>query len=82
MPRFVIDLGDIELSKEATASLSEDLQKVALGYVAGLRFDQPFAVRFPPEWLGLILRRDFDVLMRTEKELGRVLADAPIGRSR
>jgi hypothetical protein len=81
MPRFVIDLGDIEMSPEAQASLNGDLQKVALGHLAGLRYEKPFAIRFPRDWLGLILRRDFEHIFGIEKELGALLG-GPVGRSR
>lgn len=81
MPRFVIDLGDIDMSKEAQDKLNHDLQKVALGHIAGLRFEKPFVIRFPPEWLGFILRRDFDSLFGAEKALDRVL-DVDVGFSR
>lgn len=82
MPRFVIDLGDIEMSPEAQAGLNGDLQKVALSHVAGLKFEKPFAVRFPWEWLGLILRRDFDGLLRAEKEIVAGIGEVRVGRSR
>jgi hypothetical protein len=81
MPRFVIDLGDIEMSAEAQSSLNSDLQKVALTHLSGLRYDRPFAIRFPHEWLGLILRADFDRILNVEKDLGQVLS-VPVGRSR
>jgi hypothetical protein len=69
MPRFVIDLGDIEMSKADELALSGDLQKTALSYVAGIRFQEPFVVQFPWEWLGFILRRDIDALRVGEKEI-------------
>lgn len=31
MPRFVVDLGDMEMSTEVQSALNRDIQKVALG---------------------------------------------------
>ncbi|WP_137703043.1 hypothetical protein [Marimonas lutisalis] len=77
MARFVIDLGDVELSREAEMELSAELQKVALGHVAasgaGRIVEQPFAIRFPHEWLGLILRHKIDDIIQVEKQLGDVM---------
>ena len=81
MARFVIDLGDIEMSKKAQYALNQDLQKTALGHVAQIDIKQPFALRFP-EWLGLILRRDFDTLVKAENLVGEQLANIPLGFSK
>jgi hypothetical protein len=80
MPRFVIDLGDIDMSPEMEMDLNRDLQRTALGYVAGLKFDKPFAVRFPIEWLGIILRRDFDHLFKAERNVADTIGDVRVGR--
>ena len=73
MPRFVIDLGDIDMDKNAIEELNADLQKTALSYVARFDFDKPIAVRFPrPFPWGIILRPDFDDVLRAE----RVFKDA------
>ncbi len=79
MPRFVIDLGDVEMSKADELALGADLQKTALGYVAGLRFQEPFVVRFPWEWLGIILRRDFEGLKVGEQALNKAFESLPRG---
>ena len=63
MPRFVIDLGDIEMTGEAQRALRHALQKVALSHVAAQRTDIPFALRCPPGWLGAILRREVDSMI-------------------
>lgn len=76
MPRFVIDLGDIDMSKSDELALSGDLQKVALTHISRIKFQEPFVVRFPWEWLGFILRRDFEALKIGEKELNRSLGKA------
>ena len=81
MPRFVIDLGDIEMSPEAVQSLNGDLQKTALGYLSHLKFERPIVVRFPWEWLGIILRRDFEHVFRAEEEIVAGLGDVRVGKS-
>jgi hypothetical protein len=71
MTRFVVDLGDIALSKDAQAALSADIQKVALSHIANLHVEKPFVLRFPRDWWGFILRQDFEALLEGEKALGR-----------
>jgi hypothetical protein len=77
MARFVIDLGDVKLSREAEQELASELQRVALGQVAsagaGRIVDQPYAIRFPQEWLGLILRDRFEDVLQIEKQFGEVM---------
>ncbi|MGV8989528.1 MAG: hypothetical protein ACOH2H_25235 [Cypionkella sp.] len=71
MTRFVVDLGDIALSKEAQAAMSADMQKVALTHIAGLDVEKPYVIRFPRDWWGFILRQDFEAMLEGEKALGR-----------
>ena len=71
MTRFVVDLGDIALSKEAQAAISADMQKVALAHIAGLDVGNPYVIRFPRDWWGFILRQDFEAMLEGEKMLGR-----------
>ena len=73
MTRFVVDLGDIALSKEVHAAINADIQKVALTHIAGLASPNPYVFRFPREWLGLIMRQDFEALLEGEKALERGL---------
>lgn len=82
MPRFVVDLGDVEMSAEAQSALNRDIQKVALGHLAELKMERPIAVKFPHDWVGLIARLDFDRLAAVEKELGAILPSIRAGRSR
>ncbi len=71
MARFVIDLGDVKLSRDAEQDLAAELQSVALGKMAvtgaGKILEQLFAIRFPREWLGLILRERFEDVLQIEK---------------
>ncbi len=82
MPRFVVDLGDIDMSTEAQSALNRDIQKVALGHLAEMRMERPLAIRFPIDWVGLIARLDFDRLAGVEKELGAILPSIRAGGSR
>lgn len=82
MPRFVVDLGDIDMCTEAQSALNRDIQKVALGHLAELRMERPLAIRFPIDWIGLIARLDFDRLAVAEKELGAILTPIRAGGSR
>jgi hypothetical protein len=66
MTRFVVDLGDIALSREVQATISEDIQKTVLGHVARLQLDKPFVTKFPKEWWGLIMHDHFDGLFDLE----------------
>lgn len=82
MPRFVIDLGDIDMPPEQVQAINADLQKTALGHLTGIRFERPIAVRFPWEWLGLIARLDIDRVTAAEKEIVGGIGDVRIGRIR
>ncbi|MDT8854603.1 hypothetical protein RNZ50_06075 [Paracoccaceae bacterium Fryx2] len=71
MTRFVVDLGDIALPKEAEAEIAADMQKMVLGHMARLRIEKPFITKFPREWWGLIARLDFDSILEGELQIGR-----------
>ena len=73
MTRFVVDLGDISLPKEVHAAINADIQKVALGHLAGLGFSSPYVFKFPQDWLGLIIRKDFEAMLEGEQMLQRGL---------
>lgn len=81
MPRFVIDLGDIDMSSEDVQALNRDLQKTALGHLSGIKFERPIAIHFPWEWLGIILRRDFDHIFKAQDDIVAGLGDVRVGRS-
>ena len=68
MPRFVIDLGDIDMDKNTIEELNADLQRTAMRYVARFDFDKPLVVKFPrPFPWGIIFRPDFDDVLRAEE---------------
>ena len=81
MLRFVFDLGNIEMSPEAVQALNGDLQRTALSHLSGLKFERPIATHFPWEWLGIILRRDFDHIFKAQEEIVAGLGDVRVGRS-
>ena len=68
MPRFVIDLGDIDMDKQTVEDLNSELQRTALSYIARFDFDKPLAVRFPrPFPWGIISRPDFEDVLKAEE---------------
>jgi hypothetical protein len=69
MPRFVVDLGDVQMDRDSQEALNAAIQKTALSFLADVRVDKPFVTRFPREWLGIIIRPDIDGL---NKDLGRI----------
>ena len=71
MTRFVVDLGDIALSKDQQAAINADMQKVALTHMAGHMPADPHVFLFPRDWWGFILRQDFERLLDGEKSLQR-----------
>lgn len=70
MARFVIDTGDVEMSRDDQMELQTELQQVSLAHIARLGYDKPFAVKFPREWWGIILHPELDRIPGLEKEIG------------
>lgn len=73
MPRFVIDLGDLDMSKADQDALAGDLQKLALGRVADLRFEKPIGIYFPRDWWGLILDPNWDGIFGRAEAIGKTI---------
>lgn len=73
MTRFVVDLGDLEISKATEAQISQNIQKTVLASLADLKLDNPFVIGFPYPWPGFIWRRDFDQFKVAEKELSKLV---------
>lgn len=71
MPRFVIDTGDIDMSKEDVMHLQADLQSTTLGHVAKLGFEKPWVTKFPRHWYGIILHPDLDGIPGLEDSIGK-----------
>ncbi len=74
MPRFVIDTGEVDFSKEDTMGLQLELQQTALRHVARMGYDKPFVVKFPREWYGIYLRNKFEGLADIETQIGKQIA--------
>ena len=67
MTRFVVDLGDLALSKEVTATIESDIQKLVLGHLAGMRIDKPILSKIPRDWRGLSARFNHEQILDGEK---------------
>lgn len=70
MTRFVIDIGDIEISKEDHLEIQSELQAVTLRHISKAGFDKPFVVKFPRDWYGAILNPDLDRIEGLERDIG------------
>ena len=71
MPRFVVDLGDIDMSSAAQQELSASIQKTVLTHVSDLKYEKPFGTYFPRHWYGIILHPDLNRLPELEVDLGK-----------
>jgi hypothetical protein len=70
MPRFVVDLGDLDMDAESQEALANEIQKVVLARVAEMRIEKPFAIKFPIPLPGIVIAPDFDRVLEIEKALG------------
>lgn len=71
MPRFVIDTGEVDMSKEDVMLLQSELQSVTLGHVAKLGYEKPWVTKFPRHWYGIILHPDLQGLPGLEENIGK-----------
>lgn len=76
MTRFVVDLGDLDLPEDTRMSIAQDLQKTALAHIARIKFKDPFAIKFPKDWWGLIVRPDIGILLEAEGVLQKNIFSA------
>ncbi|WP_128514446.1 hypothetical protein [Tabrizicola thermarum] len=76
MTRFVVDLGDLDLPEDTRMSIAQDLQKTALAHIARIKFKDPFAIKFPKDWWGLIVRPDIGNLLEAEGVLQKNIFSA------
>lgn len=77
--RFVVDLGDVQLSDAVARRIGDGIQRVVLAELADQREDRgkAYGIRFPVDWIGLIIRErlaGLDELEGIEKELGGQIA--------
>lgn len=73
--RFVVDLGDVQVSEAAAKRIGDGIQRLVLAELADQRDDRgkAYGIRFPREWIGLIIRErleGLDQLEGIEKDLG------------
>lgn len=73
MTRFVVDLGDLDLPEDTRMTIAEDLQKTALAHISRIKFQDPFAIKFPKDWWGLIVRPDIGNLLESEGLLQKTI---------
>lgn len=76
MTRFVVDLGDLDLPEDTRMTIAEDLQKTALAHISRIKFQDPFAIKFPKDWWGLIVRPDIGNLLESEGLLQKAIFSA------
>jgi hypothetical protein len=67
--RFVVDLSGVKLSKEAGKLIEDRIQKTVLESIAELRQPGDLHLRFPREWIGLILHQDFNKLNELDRQI-------------
>lgn len=69
--RFVVDLSGVKLSKETSRLIEDRIQKTVLEAIAELREPGDLHLRFPREWIGIILHQDFDQLNQLDEKIGQ-----------
>ena len=67
--RFVVDLSGVKLSKEAGKLIEDRIQKTVLESIAELRQPGDLHLRFPREWIGIILHQDFNKLNELDRQI-------------
>jgi hypothetical protein len=67
--RFVVDLSGVKLSKETGKLIEDRIQKTVLESIAELRQPGDLHLRFPREWIGLILHQDFNKLNELDRQI-------------
>jgi hypothetical protein len=68
--RFVVDLSGVKLSKETSRLIEDRIQKSVLETIAELREPGDLALRFPREWIGILLHPDFGKLDELDQKIG------------
>ncbi|MFD9897090.1 hypothetical protein ACHMW4_01345 [Mesorhizobium sp. UC22_110] len=71
--RFVVDLSGVKLAKGMDEKIARNIQQAVLAGLAETQTQPELALRFPKEWLGLILHLDQRQIPALEKEIsGRI----------
>lgn len=75
MPRYIVDTGKIELSKDRQMELNKKLQQTVLGYMAEHADFQhkPWSGTFPREWMGLLLDERLEALEQNHAQITKQL---------
>lgn len=68
--RFVVDLGNVEMSERALEQVEASIQKAALSSLAEIDFNGDLVARFPREWLGLWIdiAKDIQIIDKAHQE--------------
>lgn len=67
--RFVVDLTGVKLSKEQSKQIEANIQKAVIGSLADLRLESEYRLKFPHEWVGLIINPDFGPLKDLDNKI-------------
>lgn len=75
--RFVVDLGELDIDDKVAGDIGDGIQRVVLDVLSRYRRDsgRTYGIRFPKEWIGLILRERLDRLEQLEeieKQVGKI----------
>lgn len=67
--RFVVDLGDVAISEETARAIGDGIQRAVLDALSNHRRDggRTYGIRFPKEWIGLIIRERLEALKQLEE---------------
>lgn len=67
--RFVVDLGDLDIDDKVASDIGDGIQRVVLDVLSRHRSDsgRTYGIRFPREWIGLIIRERFEALKQLEE---------------
>ncbi len=71
--RYVVDLSGVKLPKETSRLIQSRIQASVLDVLAGLPHDNDLHLRFPREWLGIILSQELEGLAHLDKQIGKQL---------
>lgn len=56
--RFVVDLSDMDLDKDILSNVERSIHSAVLQSLVAVRPEKELAIRFPVEWLGIIVNPD------------------------
>ncbi|PLP58677.1 hypothetical protein CYK37_13455 [Mesorhizobium loti] len=71
--RFVVDLSGVKLAKGMDEKIARNIQHAVLAGLAETQTQPEVVLRFPKEWLGLILHLDQRQIPALEKEIGGLI---------